>query len=153
MISLHKVKKIPLLLILELMKVLDMEIPPKATTAVLINKGNKILMLKLSYKNGYSLPGGSVMEDETFEEAAKREVKEEIGTNVTRLKYFGSFIGKKKFYSNILVCFNGKLANDKFSSNWEGKPEWIDLEKAERLCVFNDVKQAVHQYIEQQSLL
>jgi len=112
----HKIKKIPLLLILKGMRFMGMEIPPKATVSVLIHdKKNKILMLKLSYKDGYSLPGGSVKEGETFERAAMREFAEEVGGKITDLKYLGSFVGKKGNYSNLHVCFKAKIVKNKLN--------------------------------------
>jgi len=143
----HKIKKIPLLLILKGMRFMGMEIPPKATVSVLIHdKKNKILMLKLSYKDGYSLPGGSVKEGETFERAAMREFAEEVGGKITDLKYLGSFVGKKGNYSNLHVCFKAKIVKNKLKSSYEGKPEWISLEKAEKLSVFEDVRKAILKY-------
>lgn len=55
-------------------------------------KENYILLLKQSYifKNSKVLLTGYVGIDETAEEAAIREVKEESGLNVNGIKYLGS---------------------------------------------------------------
>lgn len=54
------------------------------------------------------------MEDgETFEQSAKREVKEELGLTVDDLQYFGSFYDKYLYqnivYSTLAVVYTAKL--------------------------------------------
>lgn len=57
----------------------------KARSAVLITKNDKVLFIeriKVSEPMYYVLPGGGVEEGETPEEAAIREMKEELGVDV-----------------------------------------------------------------------
>ncbi|GIU68342.1 MAG: hypothetical protein KatS3mg001_192 [Candidatus Pacearchaeota archaeon] len=59
--------------------------------AIIINKERKILLGKRSgvvfYNGFWGLPGGVVEYKETIEEAAKRELREELGVEVKILKY------------------------------------------------------------------
>lgn len=62
-----------------------------ATSAVILNKKNEILML---LRDDYPLwvnIGGNVDEDESFEEALRREVMEEANIEVTILKESGNY--------------------------------------------------------------
>ena len=55
-----------------------------AVRAVIIN-GNNLLMAHLEKTNEYKFPGGGKNENETIEEAIKREVLEEVGYNVKEI--------------------------------------------------------------------
>lgn len=62
-----------------------------------IIKDNKLLLLYRTKHKHYEFPGGKVMENETIEQAAIREAKEEIGCDVELIKY----LGFKEFTANI----------------------------------------------------
>ena len=69
------------------------------TTDAIILKGNKILLIKRRNnpsKGMWALPGGYVDFDETIEYACKREVKEETGLSVKKLRLFGVYSDPNK---------------------------------------------------------
>jgi NAD+ diphosphatase len=70
------------------------ELWPQLATAVitLIKRDDKILLVNArNFRSDfYGLVAGFVETGETLEEAAKREIKEEVGLEVKNLKYFGS---------------------------------------------------------------
>ena len=49
-----------------------------AVAALLFNSQGQVLIVKPSYKNHWSLPGGVVEKDESLQQALLREIKEEI---------------------------------------------------------------------------
>lgn len=58
---------------------------PKPVVSILLYEGEKILMLQRAnepLKGYWCLPGGYINYDETPEEAIKRELKEEVGTDI-----------------------------------------------------------------------
>ena len=59
---------------------------------VLINKGDKILLARHSYRNQdmYTCIAGFMEAGESAENAVKREVKEEVGLNIKNISYRGS---------------------------------------------------------------
>jgi NAD+ diphosphatase len=63
-------------------------------TVILIDSDGRILLTKRAYepfKDWWDFPGGFVEEDEPLEQAAQRELEEEIGITVTDFDYLGSF--------------------------------------------------------------
>lgn len=56
----------------------------------------------LPYPNQWDLVGGAVEAGETIMEAAVREVKEEIGLDVTGLEYFGEY--PEMVFNNVFVA-------------------------------------------------
>jgi ADP-ribose pyrophosphatase YjhB (NUDIX family) len=49
---------------------------------IFLNENNELLIVKPSYKDHWSIPGGVVDEDESPRYACVREVQEEIGLNI-----------------------------------------------------------------------
>lgn len=58
-----------------------------ASGILLFNEQNELLLLKPTYKNDWSIPGGVVEENESPFEAAIRETFEEIGLQFSDLKF------------------------------------------------------------------
>ncbi|MBN2559041.1 MAG: NUDIX domain-containing protein [Clostridia bacterium] len=57
--------------------------------------GNRILLIKRTDNDTWGIPGGSLELGETFEEAAEREVLEETGLAVGKLRMMKLFSGKE----------------------------------------------------------
>ena len=60
---------------------------------IVLDSQERVLLLKRSEEVGYganrwSIPGGHIQEDETFEEGAIRETKEETNLEVSNLEHF-----------------------------------------------------------------
>lgn len=55
--------------------------------------GEKVLLLRTSYRRGWNFPGGGIQARETAEQAARREVQEEIGLLLPTLKPKGNIVG------------------------------------------------------------
>jgi ADP-ribose pyrophosphatase YjhB (NUDIX family) len=74
---------------------------PKPTVGVIItNDRDEIVLVKRAFepfKDTWDLPGGFVEVGESLEEAASREIKEELGVIITSAKYFSSQIGTYAF--------------------------------------------------------
>ena len=84
---------------------------PKATVTAIIIKNNKILLLKRNeepFKGNWDLPGGYMQEDETPDQTLKREIKEELGIDDTKLTFIKTLPGNgqwKEYYYPILNHF------------------------------------------------
>ncbi len=83
------------------------------TAIIFLNTKNELLIVKPDYKESWLVPGGSTDEDESPLNSAIREVREEIGLEITTLKLIGVYYGhshgvfsdslKFIFYGGILV--------------------------------------------------
>lgn len=126
-------------------KILKIRIPPIASTSALIFKNNKILVNKLSYKNGYGLPGGTLQKNEDFETALKREVSEETGMEISKIEYFGSYWYNREFPS-VNVAYTA-IARGELHSSKEGKPMWVSPKDVVGKMAFPDNEQALADFI------
>lgn len=81
-------------------------------TVIILNKDNEVLLVK--YRNGtWGVPGGLMELEESVEEAAQREIKEEIGIEVHNLSLLGVYSGKQLFtkltngdqYYNVVIAY------------------------------------------------
>ena len=85
---------------------------PKLATGVLTLLGNKLLLLKRAYNPGkdyWTFPGGFVSRGEIVEEAAKREVFEEIGLEVKIKQLLGVYSFSGEF--TILIVYVGVVVD------------------------------------------
>lgn len=72
-----------------------------------IIENERILLLYKKKEQFYELPGGKLNKGESLEDAARREVKEEIGCEIDLGKLFGSYhfmCGDKELESNIFIA-------------------------------------------------
>lgn len=92
---------------------------PVPTTAVIFeNKKGEILLVKRARppkKGWWDLPGGFVEFNETFEESAIREIKEELSISISNLHYINShynlYLYKGLYYHTLCVTFASQLSN------------------------------------------
>ncbi len=90
---------------------------PRPTNAVILeNEKGEILLVKRAHppkKNWWDLPGGFVGFNESFEEGAQRELKEELGISVSTLHYVNShhnlYLYKGLYYHTLCVTFSARL--------------------------------------------
>lgn len=106
------------------------------TAAVIImNEKDQVLLSKRKVKEGegmYCLPGGKREKGEKANKAAIRELKEELGLNITNLKYIET---KKKRLSKLweIMIFYTMLTNKQSSKIKNVEPnktesiDWFDL--------------------------
>lgn len=57
-----------------------------AAGILLFNSAHKLLIVKPTYKELWSIPGGVINKNESPREAAMREAREELGLRVTKIK-------------------------------------------------------------------
>lgn len=96
-------------------------------------KDSKVVVIK--YKSGnikegyYDIPGGKIEKGETPEEAAIREMKEETGIKVKKLKSKGKMIIEyPKRIFNLTIFFSDECEGE-LQEFEENTSEWIDIEE------------------------
>lgn len=87
---------------------------PKLSPAVIvaITKGDKLLLAKnrMHPGNHYSIIAGYIEAGETAEEAVKREVMEEVGINIEKIKYYKS--QPWPFSSSLMMGYTAECVED-----------------------------------------
>lgn len=106
----------------------------------LVYHDNKILLqdrVKEDWK-GYTLPGGHVERDESFIDAAIREIKEETGLTIKN----PILCGIKQFPINdgryLILLYKTNEFEGQLTSSWEGKMEWVDRADLHKYNLVND---------------
>ena len=97
-------------------------INPRASNALIVeNKKHEILLVKRKLppkKDFWDLPGGVIALHESAEESVRREIKEELNSEVKEFKYFKSYPESYKYKGDTLhmlpLIFIGTLDSDIF---------------------------------------
>lgn len=92
-----------------------------ASRCILVH-GNSVVLIKHVYEMGWYLPGGGLGRHEAFEDAARREVKEEIGVTVSDLRLLGIYHSRLEGRSDHTALF--------VASEFEQEPRAISAEIA-----------------------
>ena len=118
---------------------------------MLFNDEGKVLLMLRSKKSGsalgldgvWALPGGKVEFGESFEEAAMREIMEEVGVKILNPKVFtiGMDANEKAHFVTAGVSadkFEGEVKN--MLPEESERLEWFDLEELPEIGYFPSVK-------------
>lgn len=85
---------------------------------VIIEYGEEILMIKNTYgKDVWTFPGGAVERNEKPEDAAIREVQEEIGISITQLKTIGNLLNTREYKRDTVFCYIALVKNKTVNFN------------------------------------
>jgi len=80
----------------------------------IVEHDGKILLVKLSYAHkGWTIPGGGVDRGETYEEAVRREVLEEVGIKLNGLKKIDEYLSTKYYKRDTVQVFYAKTNSSK----------------------------------------
>ena len=94
--------------------------PVAYAACALIEKDDKILLVRHSYMPGWLLPGGGVGRGEPADAAILRELKEEIGlVRAAPPELFALYTRKVGWVTNVIVLYRFKDAEFVFTPNWE----------------------------------
>jgi 8-oxo-dGTP pyrophosphatase MutT (NUDIX family) len=82
---------------------------------LILTDGQSVLLVKHTYQRHWYLPGGGVQKSETLEQAARREMAEEVGAQLGQLQLFGvytNFYEYKNDHVIVFVCDDFTLADE-----------------------------------------
>lgn len=104
------------------------------TTSIIcavVNEYNEIALLRQAYVSTtkYVCVAGIMQLGESAEETAKREIKEELGLDVTHLQYIRSYAYEKK--EMLMLGFKAEVKKAEFRLSGEvDAAEWVTYENA-----------------------
>ncbi|HEY5462268.1 MAG TPA: NUDIX hydrolase [Hanamia sp.] len=125
---------------------------PATACAVAITKKGKVLMVR-QYRHPIQetlleIPGGFIDENETPEQAMKRELKEETGYEFSSIIKVGKIAANPGVLNNYTYLFLAgggiKTSGQKLDKNEELEVEKISLKKLKKLFLENKIMQATH---------
>jgi len=123
--------------VLEKMK----ERKPKLVVSVLTKNNGKYLLVKETLEDGkekWIVPGGKVEFGESLEDAAKREIKEETGLKIDRLKFlfFKEAIYPLVNYHTVIFFYSANTKKSALEDDIEGKvieAKWFTKKQVKKL--------------------
>ena len=98
--------------------------------ALIFNDAGEVLLLKHRFRagSGWGIPGGFLEAGEQPEEALRRELREEVGLEITEVELFTSRTFKKPRQVEILF---------RCHANANVKPQTIEVERAEWFSTYS----------------
>lgn len=116
----------------------------RAVRGVVFDSENNVALLHAKNEGYYSIPGGGVDNEETYEEAIVRECKEEVGCDVEIVKYMGTTLEYRKrnnllneSWGYVVKIIGGKglpiLVGDESEAEKNSILIWVSLAEAIKL--------------------
>ena len=100
--------------------------------AAIIIDNNKVFATQRGYgpfKGGWEFPGGKIEQGETKEEALKREIKEELDTEIKVLKLFHTVEYDYPDFHLTMDCFLSKVEEGKLTLLEHQDAKWLTKEQ------------------------
>ena len=77
---------------------------------------NHVLLIRQTYgARVWTLPGGGLAKGETPEAAVRREVKEEVGVNLSRVQYLGQFVSTRTYNVDTVYVFTAPAPSQAYT--------------------------------------
>jgi mutator protein MutT len=123
---------------------------------LIISENEKILLVKRKEKEDqfegcWSIPGGGPEIGETYEDAIKREINEEINCKITIMKYFKSyFFNVNNELSARALYFYGKVNGEIKLNEEHSEYKWFTFEELcnENIKLAFNQKEVIFEFIE-----
>ena len=104
---------------------------------------NKKILLTLDDDNEYKIPGGKLKDNERFQEALKREMKEEIDSKIEIIKFIDTFVRVYKGVKYTMFNYRVKLLSKPRPRNEIKSIGWYDYKDCKKLPLSPDSKHLV----------
>ena len=117
--------------------------PHEAVSVVIVNKANEIMMIQskryITSRLEWEIPAGRIEDNETPEDAAKRECLEEAGCNLKDLMYLCCYNPSNGMSDLKVHLFAAKVDTEiaKIDENEVNAKQWVPKEKVMELLKEN----------------
>lgn len=118
--------------------------------AAIIIKDNKIFVSQRGYgefKGGWEFPGGKIEENETPEEALKREILEELNVHINILKYIKTIEYDYPSFHLSMKCYVCTLLDSNIELKEHSAAKWLSINNLNSvdwlpadICVLDNLK-------------
>ena len=105
-------------------------VPQKDRVRVIVYRDDgKILLVRSRFsRQKWALPGGGVNRNESYEQAAVREVLEEIGLKIHNLRYLGKANSHESYAKFLVRVFAAHASNCDIKCNFEiMEARWFNM--------------------------
>jgi ADP-ribose pyrophosphatase YjhB (NUDIX family) len=93
--------------------------PTTVGVKVLLVRDGEVALVRHTYQDLWFLPGGGVKKGETFEEAARRELHEEVGAQLGELRLLGVYSSFTEAKSDHIAVFVSSPSSIEGARSWE----------------------------------
>ena len=130
---------------------------PEPTVGALIlnDKGEILLAKSVKWKDKYTVPGGHIELGESIKEALKREIKEEVGLDITPVKFlilqeavYPEEFHKPKHFVFIDYLCKAESSDVKLDNKEMQKYIWIKPEDSLKLNITSFARTLINKYLE-----
>ncbi|RSM45197.1 NUDIX domain-containing protein [Amycolatopsis balhimycina DSM 5908] len=120
-----------------------------AVSAFIQDDEGRILMIKRTDNDLYSIPGGQLELGETLAEAAVREVREETGIECEVAEVIGLYSDPKHVIAyddgevrqEFSICFRATAVDGTLKTSKESKEVlWVSIEQLEKLTIHSSIQ-------------
>ena len=95
----------------------------KKVRGIILNEEGQILLLHSNRHNGYSIPGGTVEEEESIKDTVLREVFEETGAEIVPIKIVGKYYHTSKNFNYDGITFDSNRVEYFYFCKFKGFKE------------------------------
>jgi ADP-ribose pyrophosphatase YjhB (NUDIX family) len=102
--------------------------PTRFGVKVALTNGRELLLVRHSYAPGWSLPGGGYRPGrETPEQAARREIRQEVGIELGEIAELGSYVSTSEHKRDTITCFAAEVPEPGAPASAEiSEVRWFD---------------------------
>lgn len=76
---------------------------------VMMIRDGEVLLVRHTYIDGWYMPGGGVKRNETLDQAARREAREEVGAELVEFSFVGAYSNFTELKSDHNILFLSKV--------------------------------------------
>ena len=95
----------------------------KKVRGIILNDEGQILLLHSNRHNGYSIPGGTVEDEESIKDTVLREVFEETGAEIIPIKIVGKYYHTSKNFNYDGITFDSNRVEYFYFCKFKGFQE------------------------------